>query len=254
MMTPSSRSSPPAPLSEGDDGAEVGRGRVSRLASGAASQPRGPLVAFAVLCVAAVILSAFAYGPSTLPGDVRIATWVQGWHGSLPQLLADFGNGFAAGPTAIAIWLALLLGSVAMRRNLDTAFLFALGVLRWLGSLTLKELLVSPRPEASQIAVHGQFGGYGFPSGHTLTATCLGGAILLIANRRIPRGVARRIVSIIAVLLPLITGFARVYVGAHWPSDVLGGWLWGSIALMIAWAISERMVRRVTPKTPPAGV
>jgi undecaprenyl-diphosphatase len=212
---------------------------------------RPALGTFVALCVVTALLSAFAAGPSTLPGDVRIAQWVQGWHGDGFQALADVGNGIASTKTAIAIWLALLLGSIALRRNLDTALLVVLGILRGLGAL-LKVVFISPRPTAPLIAIDGHFNGYGFPSGHTFTATCLGGAILLIAARRIHKRAERWAVYGIAVLIPLITGFARVWVGAHWPSDVLGGWLWGIIALVVAWVVSQRLVRRVSPMNRPA--
>lgn len=212
---------------------------------------RLPLTSFVALCVATLILSAFAAGPSTLPGDVRIARFIQRWDFAPLQRLADFGNGIGATAMGITIWLALLLSSVALRRNRDSAFLVVLGFLRALGAL-LKDVLTSPRPSSPFIHLSGHFNGYGFPSGHTFTATCIGGAILLIAARRIRRRSECGAVYVLAIAIPLVTGFARVYVGAHWPSDVLGGWLWGIITVVAAWWLSRYLLRRVTPTGPPA--
>lgn len=219
----------------------LGGGSARRAGEGASPIP---LASFVVLCIVTAVLSGFAAGPSTLPGDAPIARFIQRWHFVPLQSLANLGNDIGSTATAITVWIALLLSSIALRRNRDALVVFTLGVLRALGSL-LKYAFVSPRPTSAVVHLQGYFSGYGYPSGHTYAATCIGGAVLLIARWHVRKTPERWALYVIAVAIPIVTGFARVYVGAHWPSDVLGGWLWGAVTVFVAWWIGEWMMRRV---------
>ncbi len=93
----------------------------------------------------------------------------------------------------------------------------------------LKKVFESPRPiPGAGIEVHDTSGSYGFPSGHTFTAMLvfgLGAAVVAMERRR----VAGRILAVAATAIAA-AGWARIAVGAHWPSDVLGGALLGVAA------------------------
>ncbi|MEU9481512.1 phosphatase PAP2 family protein [Streptomyces sp. NPDC048191] len=73
-----------------------------------------------------------------------------------------------------------------------------------------------------------------FPSGHAMTATVACGLLLWLLHRfgagRLPRrtAVAAAVVSVVGV------GLTRVWLGVHWPSDVLGGWLFGAFMVFLA--------------------
>lgn len=71
---------------------------------------------------------------------------------------------------------------------------------------------------------------YSFPSGHALFSICFYGMLAALLSARLERPLARALVWIFATLLALGIGFSRVYLGVHYPSDVLGGW-----ALAVAW-------------------
>ena len=89
--------------------------------------------------------------------------------------------------------------------------------------------VVQPEADIYDIAAQG----YSFPSGHSTNVTTVFGS--LAVNLR------RRWVTIIAILLPLLTGFSRVVVGAHYPTDVLSGWLLGAISVMIVHLLQKRV-------------
>jgi len=81
---------------------------------------------------------------------------------------------------------------------------------------------------------------FSFPSGHALFSACLYGAIAWrLAAGNSP---ARRI-AVWAITLALIAtiGFSRIYLGLHYPSDVLGGWLVGAawLALVMTWNLAR---------------
>ena len=94
-----------------------------------------------------------------------------------------------------------------------------------------------------------------FPSGHALNLTAIFGFLLYLAYLHLPAGWPRRLV-IALLALPIATiGLARVYAGAHWPSDALGGYLLGFLWLALTihlyrWA-RHHLARRRKPTALP---
>ena len=86
-------------------------------------------------------------------------------------------------------------------------------------------------PEADIYNISAQ--GYSFPSGHSTNAVTAFGS--LAANLR------KRWTVVIAVVIPLLTGISRFVVGAHYPTDVLGGWLLGVLIVLIVPALQKRV-------------
>jgi undecaprenyl-diphosphatase len=166
----------------------------------------------------------------TLPGDTGIARWGQ----NLPfpgKHLSDFvrdltgtevvmGAGFAI---AIALWL---------RGQRMPAVLLAAGlVVLPLLQTGLKEAVDRPRPSAEIVEIRGGFSSPSFPSGHVMSGTFLYG-FLLYASLALPLlPMARYLLAALAVFFLALGGPANVYLGVHWPSDVLGGWAWSFVIL-----------------------
>lgn len=90
-----------------------------------------------------------------------------------------------------------------------------------------------------------------FPSGHAMTATVTCGLLLWLLGRRMPggggdtggaRGWLWRLAVVGAVVSVVGVGLTRVYLGVHWPSDVVGGWLLGACFVALSIASYERVV------------
>ncbi len=104
---------------------------------------------------------------------------------------------------------------------------FAVGLTTLALYLFLKPVFARPRPDLWPRLV-GETG-FSFPSGHALASAAFY-PLLARATLRLRRGAF----FMIALGLPLFVGFGRLYLGVHWPSDVLAGWALGAAQAAVA--------------------
>ena len=124
--------------------------------------------------------------------------------------------------TAVIIGLGVWFWIKSERR---AAVMLALsGILSSLLDLILKVSFHRARPDFSWSPI---LHSYSFPSGHTTTATAVYGAAAYFLARRYPR--LRWPLGIITTILLLGIGLSRVYLGAHWATDVIGGFAAGGL-------------------------
>lgn len=185
----------------------------------------------ALLLAFATPLTFAASGPGVLPGDVAVANALHGWFSSWLSGPIAFANVLGRAPVAIVIsaCVAMLLG---YRRWFSEAALVGAAWIAWVGNALLKTLADSPRPTANLVRISENADGLGFPSGHVMGITVLLGALFVIATTRITVRPLRRVAQLGTLAMLVLTGIARIEVGAHWPSDVLGGYLWGTLLLL----------------------
>ncbi len=192
-------------------------------------------------------------GASTLEPDVEVMREVQEVHGTFGGWIAEYGNwiGSTVGGLVVGVFVAVWL----LRHAYWLESLLVIGVvLLRAANAVLKAFSDSPRPQEipGVVRVTEQASGAGFPSGHAMGSVLLWGGLAIVAFRLSCCPRMRTLVVVAAALSVLATGFARVYVGAHWPSDVVGGVMWGlALIALIAFALqqaSERWPRlRPTP-------
>jgi undecaprenyl-diphosphatase len=106
----------------------------------------------------------------------------------------------------------------------------------------LKELFQRPRPE---IVPHlREVLTLSFPSGHAMTSAAvyltLGALLMRISERRITKIYCMAMAALVTVLV----GVSRVYLGVHYPTDVLAGWLLGLSWALSCWLIERALERR----------
>ena len=89
---------------------------------------------------------------------------------------------------------------------------------------------------------------YSFPSGHSLASFCFYLALAAIINNRIESLFIKILIWIFAAALVLLIGISRIYLGVHYPSDVLAGFVVGFIWVMTI-AVGDKLLRTRNKKT-----
>jgi undecaprenyl-diphosphatase len=192
------------------------------------------IVTPAVLLLMLGIVVARHGGP--LPGDAALA-----------RELAPFaGRGAAALSRAasLPVWSAVvLIGAAALwlaSRPRAALLLIGTDVAAELVAFVLKELVARPRPPAGAL-----LGADSFPSSSVVRVGIALGVLGLMLTW--PRPTWRLPAAVGVALALLIVGAARVAVGAHWPSDVLGAGLLVAIGLQLAWRLVSQTPGAVNP-------
>ena len=192
------------------------------------------------LLAGAIALSVLAAQNDRLPGDLDLTQRLQ--DSVFPGLrLSKFvrlvtstqvvlGTG---GALAVALWL---FG----RRRQAVLLVVGLAALALLQS-GIKELVDRPRPTADLVELRAGFSSPSFPTGHVMSPAVLYGLLVYLAMAlKVPLAVRVVVVGWSAFVL-VLTGPANVYVGVHWPSDVVGGYAWGAV-LVLPLVYADRML------------
>jgi undecaprenyl-diphosphatase len=133
--------------------------------------------------------------------------------------------------------VAFLAVVLLRRRWLSALFIVFAAVSGLLLGDALKLLVARSRPSAELVRVYEPSGGHGFPSTTALLAVVLLGTVCYLVWRERPRRPFVAVLLCVCLLSVLASGVSRVYVGEHWATDVLGGWLFGSALLLVLMAI-----------------
>ena len=112
----------------------------------------------------------------------------------------------------------------------------------------LKHLIRRPRPEIVHLVSET---GYSFPSGHSITSMFFYCLSIWLVRRYVTNKKARDILTVILAVPMLLVGPTRIYLGVHYPTDVLAGWCLGflifAVVVEIIKLLSQRKVEKNTP-------
>lgn len=169
-----------------------------------------------------------------------------GLHDLLSPLRAITELGSTGAVTVVAVltllvgvligpWLHGLIGAIAI--GLASA-----------ANQGLKAVIARARPDLLDPLVEER--GFSFPSGHSALGMAAWGVLaVLVMRSRLPFSVRLAVVAVLGVLIVLI-GLSRVWLGVHYPTDVLAGWTAGAVIVLLY----ARLTRRVSPEPAAAAV
>jgi undecaprenyl-diphosphatase len=160
---------------------------------------------------------------SVLPGDIWITTFVQQLNWGPLSHAFDLIN-VTAGILQVGVGLGAVILLFLVERR--AGWLLAIGSISSLIDNIIKLVISRQRPPADLVHILNPTTGYSYPSGHAVFFTWLSFMLAFsLAPRFHPR--YRPVLWILAAIVIILTCIARVWAGAHWPSDVLGGVLLG---------------------------
>lgn len=199
-----------------------------------------------LLFLATVALTAFVHGLTVL--DTTVREWVierrsPGW---TPVFTVISAVGSSVLLVPLAVVLAVVLGRRGRRSDAFLVGTATLGVLV-LGPV-LKIVIGRPRPGDGHLVL---VNSWAYPSGHSLTSTAVLGVLTVLAVRHLHTRARRAAVVAAGVLLIAAVGVSRVYLGVHWPTDVLAGWLIGSTWLAVCLILFTAQPHDRPPATAP---
>lgn len=227
---------------------------VVQLKPEAAASRRIPWPILALGAVALLLLGLIGFGREVMEGDaaeldraIMLAMRVPGhpeqplgphW---LPSAVRDVT---ALGSSTVLTLVVVATASfLALRGRLRSAMLVIAATSLGAIAVTLVKVLIArARPDLVQQLM--QEASSSFPSGHAANSAIV---YLTLATLLFPvvRGWRMRgFVLGVAMLLVGLIGISRIYLGVHWPSDVLAGWAFGSCWALLWWGIELKLFRR----------
>jgi undecaprenyl-diphosphatase len=157
--------------------------------------------------------------------------------------LAAFDITALGGPTVLGLVVAATTGFLLLQGLTRTGlFVFVASVGGWVINGFLKDFFQRPRPE---VVPHlRDVMSQSFPSGHALTSAVvyltLGALMMRIAERRVTKFYCIGV----AMLATVLVGLSRLYLGVHYPTDVLAGWIIGLCWALLCWTLERALERR----------
>ncbi len=199
-------------------------------------------------------LTLAAAGPGTVWWDRPVQRDIRAVDGPGWGVVADIGNWLGVTVVGLVILAAVASFCILRHRLAEAALLGGVALIRSL-NWPLKWLVDSPRPATNAQGTNDVANGLGYPSGHAMGTMLIGGALAVLVFR-VTTTRRTRVATLLAVTAAILaTGYARVAVRAHWPSDVLGGWLWGigllGVVLLVTRSVERRSAARREPRPTP---
>jgi undecaprenyl-diphosphatase len=170
-------------------------------------------------------------------------TLAHGWCETLARAATSLGNAL----TVTAVTAVVTVGCVLAGRRLLGFWLTVTVAGSGLANTAIKYTIERVRPASAGVLTSAH--GFAFPSGHTQIATVTYPAVILVVGWQLrqPGRLVRRTSAALVTLAVAAVGLSRIFLGVHWPTDVLGGWLLGSTWVTASTAV---LLRGTAPSTP----
>jgi undecaprenyl-diphosphatase len=200
---------------------------------------RSKLKLLTAVAIAAAVLLLFVwfasevYEGETLAFDTALREWVHAFASPAMTTLALWATFMGSTAMVVTLGIASLIGFLILRDRGAAIVLAIIVIGEGVLSIVLKDYYVRARPEP--------FFGYtaptsfSFPSGHSFASFCLYLTLAWLLSRRVQTTGVAIVIWIVAIIVVLLVGLSRIYLGVHYPTDVIGGYLaaaiWSSIVL-----------------------
>lgn len=178
-----------------------------------------------------LLLAVEAHTKHTLPLDLTIERHIQIVHAPVYDWLLSRISDLGYFPGSVITFVVVAALLYVLNFRVAAALAVSATLLASLVGAILRALVGRPRPSPSLVHVVTRVMGAGFPSGHVIHYTVLFGFCFYVVITTWRGGLPRNLILAVLALHVALVGLSRVYLGAHWPSDVLGGYLFGAVWL-----------------------
>lgn len=176
--------------------------------------------------------------------DVAVLGWMVEhrveWLTTMFWIVTTVGNTFMMFVLSTAAWGALLTS----RRNLDAWVVAGAMLTGWGLMNALKYAFARERPPIPERLV--EISTHSFPSGHAMMSMLLATVTIAMMLRSPHPWLHRPVLVTLPVIAALMIGFSRIYLGAHWTTDVLAGWVFGAL-WGLGWIYAEKAISARSP-------
>jgi membrane-associated phospholipid phosphatase len=168
--------------------------------------------------------------------DQVISTYTQHFINDNLTSLMSFLTFFGGGPWLAGAVIVLAFLLVLQKKPVYAVYLIFSSGVGGLANKFLKWLFQRERPDEMQLIVQH---GYSFPSGHSMGSMIFYGSLIIIAGKIIHKKAVVWLVAICSIFLIVSIGISRIYLGVHYPSDVVAGFVAGAAWLLICGILLE---------------
>lgn len=192
-----------------------------------------PVLKLKVLLPVLVLLGALTIGAafqSHFVGDLYLTRTFQNLTIAPWAKIMQTASVIGSAPVIVAATSATILWFLLKGQKAECLLVFG-AILSLPIVSVVKNLVGRHRPTEDLVRVWHDLDSLSFPSGHSFTAVVIFGMLFYIAPFLVRSKNAVTVIRVASVTMMGLIGMSRVYLGAHWPSDVLGGFLYGGLAL-----------------------
>jgi undecaprenyl-diphosphatase len=183
-----------------------------------------------LLATVSLIMSIFAWFIKQFPGDLYWTLRLQSFHNNFLLSIMKGASFIFGGWFSIVV--VIVIGILVWWRigKLEAILITVAGMLSLVNTV-LKLIIGRQRPPANLVQVFYPMQTNGFPSGHAMFSIMVLGLLAYFIYINMKNHILRTVVLLGLIALILLVGTSRVYLGVHWPSDVIGGYLIGGALL-----------------------
>ncbi|MFJ8264309.1 phosphatase PAP2 family protein [Rummeliibacillus sp. NPDC094406] len=178
--------------------------------------------------------------------DQTIISFIQGLESPLLTIIMKFFTYLGSFPVVMVLFIVVSYYLYIVLKHRAEFLLFSTVII---GTVILngilKQLFHRARPDFHRLI---EAGGYSFPSGHAMSAFSFYGIVAFLLWRHIPNRLGRTALILVSIIFILMIGISRIYLGVHYPSDIVGGYfasgLWLTIAIWFFQRYKEKQYER----------
>lgn len=182
-------------------------------------------------------------GHDILAFDSVIIAFVQGLETPTLTAIMTFFTFIGSWKSIVVIALLVIFFLYKVLHHRSELVLFSLVIIGApMLNKVLKNFFERTRPDLHRLI---EIGGYSFPSGHAMNAMAVYGILTFLLWRHIPTRSGRALLLIVSMMMIFMIGISRVYLGVHYPSDIIAGYFASGFWLAVAiWVYQQYREKR----------